>query len=63
MTLGVRLGRVEVLPRFTPQQRLLNVPGVVSVLVLPAQTGFTPPNPRPDRSLLEAVFAQLDAGR
>ena len=39
------------------------MPGVVSVLVLPAQTGFTPPNPRPDRSLLEAVFAHLDARR
>ena len=63
VTPGVRLGRVEVLPRFKPQQRLLNVPGVVSVLVLPAQTGFTLPNPRPDRSLLEAVFAHLDARR
>lgn len=63
VTPGVRLGRVEVLPRFKPQQRLLNVPGVVSVMVLPAQNGFTPPNPRPDRSLLEAVFAHLDARR
>ncbi len=63
VTPGVRLGRVEVLPRFKPQQRRLNVPGVVSVLVLPTQADTTPPNPRPDRSLLEAVFAYLDARR
>ncbi|MBZ0316571.1 MAG: putative baseplate assembly protein, partial [Anaerolineae bacterium] len=34
-TPGVRLGRVEVLPKFRPQQRRPNVPGVVSVMVLP----------------------------
>lgn len=62
-TPGVRLGRVEVLRRFKPQQRRPNVPGVVSVMVLPTQTNRVPPNPRPDRPTLEAVFAHLDARR
>lgn len=62
-TPGVRLGRVEVLRRFKPHQRRPNVPGVVSVMVLPAQIHRLPPNPRPDRPTLEAVFAHLDARR
>src|SRR5205085_8801008 len=41
-TPGVQLGRVEVLPRFKPQQRRADVPGVVSVLVLPSQAGSAP---------------------
>ena len=62
-TPGVRLGRVEVLRRFKPQQRRPNVPGVVSVMILPAQANRVAPNPRPDRPTLEAVFAHLDARR
>ena len=62
-TPGVRLGRVEVLPRFKPQQRRSDVPGVVTVLALPQKEGTTAPAPRPDRPLLEAVFAHLDARR
>lgn len=60
---GVRLGRVEVLPRFKPQQRRSDVPGVVTVMVLPQKDGTSAPAPRPDRPLLEAVFAHLDARR
>jgi hypothetical protein len=56
---GVRLGRVEVLPRFKPQQRRENVPGVVSVMVLPYKDGYMAPYPRPDRPLLEVVHAHL----
>ena len=56
---GVRLGRVEVLPRFKPQQRRENVPGVVSVMVLPQREGYEPPYPRPDRPTLETVHAHL----
>jgi hypothetical protein len=59
----VRLGRVEVLPRFKPQQRRFDVPGVVSVMVIPQKPGFGLPNPRPDRPVLEAVHAYLDARR
>jgi predicted phage baseplate assembly protein len=62
-TPGVSLGRVEVLPRFKPQQRRQNVAGVVSVLVLPAQTRQSAPNPRPDRPTLERVYAHLEARR
>ncbi len=62
-TPGVQLGRVEVLPRFKPQQRRSNVPGVVTVLVLPQKDGTSAPAPRPDRPLLETVFAHLDARR
>src|SRR5262249_27371307 len=60
---GVRLGRVEVLRRFKPQQRLLDVPGVITVMVLPEKEVTQPPNPEPDRPTLEAVFAYLDARR
>ncbi len=65
-TPGASVGRVEVLPRFKPQTRTFNVPGVVSVLVLPGQmTGGvgSAPNPRADKPLIEAVFAHLDARR
>jgi hypothetical protein len=62
-TPGVSLGRVEVLPLFKPQQRRQNVAGVVSVLVLPAQSRLAAPNPRPDRPTLERVHAYLDARR
>jgi predicted phage baseplate assembly protein len=58
-TPGARVGRVEVLPRFKPQQRRPNVPGVVTVMVLPARELSAAPNPRADRALLEAVHAEL----
>jgi predicted phage baseplate assembly protein len=60
---GVRLGRVEVLPRFKPHQRRENVPGFVSVMVLPQKDGYEPPYPRPDRPLLETVHAHLNERR
>jgi predicted phage baseplate assembly protein len=60
---GVRVGRVEVLSRFKPQQRRQDVPGVVSVMVLPHKEVRLAPNPRPDRPFLEAVHAHLDARR
>lgn len=62
-TPGVRLGRVDVMPRFKPQHRRPDVPGVVSVMVLPRRDGFAAPAPRPDRPMLEAVHAHLDARR
>jgi predicted phage baseplate assembly protein len=58
-----RLGRVEVLPRFKPQQRLSNVPGVVSVMVWPPKKTTSAPNPRPDRPLLETVHTFLELRR
>lgn len=62
-TPGIRMGRVEMMARFKPQQRRFNVPGVVSVMVLPFKPVGGPPNPRPDRPFLEAVHGYLDARR
>jgi predicted phage baseplate assembly protein len=59
-TPGVRVGRVEVLPRFKPQKRRSEVPGVVSVMALPKRERFDAPYPRVDRSFIEAVYAQLE---
>ncbi len=57
------LARVEVLPRFRPYQQRDNVPGVVSVLPLPQKAVQQPPNPRPDRRLIEQVRAHLEPRR
>ncbi len=57
------LGRVELLPRFKPQQRLTNVAGVVSVMVFPRRDDPLPPYPRADRPTIEAVHRHLDARR
>lgn len=62
-TPGVALGRVEVMPKFKPQQRRLDVPGVVSVVVWPQKPQWQAPNPRADRPLIEAVHAWLDERR
>lgn len=64
-TPGLRVGRVEVLPRFKPQGRRQNVPGVISVMGVPASTtaGFRPPAPRPDRHFIETMYAHLDPRR
>jgi hypothetical protein len=62
-TPAVDIGRVEVLPKFKPQQRRTDIPGVVSVMVLPRAATRLPPNPRPDRMILERVHAHLDVRR
>ena len=62
-TPGVRMGRVEVLPRFKPHQRRFEVPGVVSVMVIPFKEGCGLPNPRPDRPFLESVHGMLNPRR
>lgn len=59
----VSVARAEVLPRFKPQQRLSDVAGVVSTLVVPRSNARTPPNPRPDRVMLEQVHAFLEQRR
>ena len=56
---GGGVERVEVLPLFKPQTRTENVPGVVSVMVLPSKDTFQPPCPRADRPMLETVYAYL----
>jgi hypothetical protein len=62
-TPGVELARVEVIPRFKPHQRRFDVPGVVTVLVIPKVPLRLPPNPAPDRVMLERVHEYLDARR
>lgn len=62
-TPGLAVGRVEVLDRFKPHQRRDGVPGVVSVMVLPARGDTDAPAPRPDRPFLETVYAWLDERR
>jgi hypothetical protein len=62
-TPGIKAGRIEVLPRFLPQQRRSNVPGVVSVMVLPYKQVSEAPNPRPDQPFIEKVFSYLDNRR
>jgi predicted phage baseplate assembly protein len=57
---GAGIGRVEVLPLFKPQTRTANVPGVVSVMVIPLKDGVQPPCPRADRPLLETAFGFLN---
>jgi predicted phage baseplate assembly protein len=62
-TPGVAVGRVELLPRFKPQTRHDEIPGIVTVMVLPERPIGPPPNPRADRPFLEAVHAWLDTRR
>ena len=60
-TPGVHVGRVELLPRFKPRDRRFDVPGVVSVMALPARGLSGAPNPRPDRPFIETLHAHLSA--
>lgn len=60
---GTDLGRIEVLPNFMPRQRRFNVPGVVSVMVLPRKAMVEAPNPRPDQPLIQKVHNYLSARR
>jgi hypothetical protein len=62
-TPGGRIGRVEVLERFDPNERGATAPGAVSVMAIPARAGLEPPAPRADRPTLEAVHDWLDARR
>src|SRR5271165_5353569 len=60
---GGGVARVEVLPLFKPQTRDANVPGVVSVMVIPPKSDLQPPCPRAGRPLLENVYAYLNPKR
>ncbi|MEM7154115.1 MAG: putative baseplate assembly protein [Myxococcota bacterium] len=62
---GVKVGRVEILPRFKPHQRRHNVPGVVTVMAIPsvARGDLRAPTPRGDRHFIESVHAWLDERR
>jgi hypothetical protein len=62
-TPGARVGRAECIPRFHPLSRTLEAAGVVSVVVWPQEDPQHPNAPVPDRNLLRAVCAWLDARR
>jgi predicted phage baseplate assembly protein len=62
-TPGAAVGRVELLPRFKPQTRHEEIPGIVTVMALPDRPLGPPPNPRADRPFLEAVHGWLDNRR
>lgn len=73
-TPGVRVARVEVLPRFHPQHvptqgsatgedDVPDIPGVVSVMAIPFKAKAAAPNPRPDRPFLETIHTYLDSRR
>jgi hypothetical protein len=62
-TPGAGVGRAEVLPLFHPPTRITDAAGVVSVVVWPREDAAHPNAPMPDRDLLRAVCAYLDARR
>jgi uncharacterized phage protein gp47/JayE len=62
-TPGANVARVEVLPLFKPQTQTQNVPGVVSVMVIPNKDGVMNPCPRADRPTLETVYQYLNPCR
>jgi hypothetical protein len=62
-TPGIDLGRVEVLPLYDPITRQEGVPGLVTVLVVPAFDPQAPDAPAPDRFFLDAVCRHLQPRR
>ncbi len=62
-TPGIDVGRVEVLPRHKPDERLDGVPGVVSLVVLPAYDAANPEQPTPDREFLRRICEYLEPRR
>ena len=62
-TPGRKVGRAHVLARHKPQQRVDGVPGVVTLVVLPAHDPMTPDTPTPDRDMLRRVCAWLEPRR
>lgn len=62
-TPGTDVARAEVLPLFKPQTQTPNVPGVVSVMVIPNKDGVMNPCPRADRPMLETVYQYLNPRR
>lgn len=56
---GSGIARVEVLPLFKPQTRTPDVPGVISVMVIPQKQEVLNPCPRADRPLLQTAYRYL----
>ena len=62
-TPGVHVGRAEVLPRHKPHERVDEVPGVVTLVVLPASDPLHPDEPTPDKEMLRRVCEHLEPRR
>ena len=62
-TPGVQVGRAQVLPRHKPHERVDGVPGVVTLIVLPAYDPMQPDQPTPDKEMLRRVCAWLEPRR
>ena len=62
-TPGANVARAEVLPLFKPQTQTPNVPGVVSVMVIPNKSGVMNPCPRADMPMLQTVYQYLNPCR
>jgi hypothetical protein len=57
------IGRAHCLPRHLPHQRLDGVPGVVTLIVIPAYDPLHPDEPTPDRDQLRRVCEWLEPRR
>ncbi len=57
------LGRVEVLPRHKPHERIDEVPGVVTLILIPAYDPLHPNEPIPDKSTINKVCQYLETRR
>lgn len=62
-TPGVQVGRAHVLPRHKPHERVDGVPGVVTLIVLPAYDPLQPDQPTPDKEMLRRVCAWMEPRR
>jgi baseplate J-like protein len=65
-TPGVAVGRVEVIPAFSPelpQNEPGDAPGAITVMAIPQSDPLQPDAPRPDRFFLNSMCTYLDARR
>ena len=62
-TPGVSIGRVEVLPAYHPDFGGAEVPGVVTLMLVPAYDPLQPDAPLPRKPFLDAVCRHLDPRR
>jgi hypothetical protein len=62
-TPGVELGRVEVLPLYNPLTKEKDVPGVVTLIVIPRYALVSPEAPQPDHLTLDAICRHLEPRR
>ncbi|HEY3301931.1 MAG TPA: putative baseplate assembly protein [Candidatus Binatia bacterium] len=65
-TPGVEIGRVDVLPAFSPElgsSAAGDAPGAVTLMIVPKYDPAQPDAPMPNRNFLDAVCAYLDSRR